>query len=113
MTKRKQRPRKSLDQKAAEMFLQTGVAPDSSEVQQQVQQEVHQQIQQSHQQVSQQDVQPSSDLLADILQTPQETVRFTVDLPKDLHQRLCEVSKQAGVPKTEIVRRLLNKALGV
>lgn len=102
MTKRKQRPRKSLDQKAAELFLQTGVAPESPEVQQDIQQEL--------QQVPQQQLQQSN-LLDEILKPQQETIRFTVDLPKDLHQQLCEASSRSGIPKTEIVRRLLNKAL--
>lgn len=106
MTKRKQRPRKSLDQKAAELFLQTGVAPESPEVQQDIQQELQQAPQQAPQQQLQQ-----SNLLDEILKPQQETIRFTVDLPKDLHQQLCEASSRSGIPKTEIVRRLLNKAL--
>lgn len=40
----------------------------------------------------------------------EDTQRLCVDLPKSLAQKVSKLAKQSGVPKTEIVRRLLIKA---
>lgn len=96
--------RKPLDEKGKQ-FIYQGKA-----------QNFEQEVEQDFEQTVESDSSQSNSLLSEILpeaqQRKEKTQRFCVDLPQSVSKKLAKLSKQSGVPKTEIVRRLLIKALG-
>jgi hypothetical protein len=44
-------------------------------------------------------------------QDPEPRIRFTVDLDRSVHRRLDQLSLDAGKPKTEIIRAIIERAL--
>ena len=97
--------RKRLDQKGKEFIYGSKAQSPFQDNNQSLEQSVEQTLTQKPTQ--------HNSLLAEILPQKEPTQRFCVDLPESLSKRLTQLSKQSGIPKTEIVRRLLIKALEI
>ena len=98
--------RKPLDAKFEE-FIQTGNIPSAAQDNaQHTEKRLTQEVPQANEKT------PTQRFIADIIPpAPRKTKRLSVDFPDDLYDELTKLSKECGLPKTEIVRRLVAKAL--